>query len=477
MILGRKEGPPYGVPYHIDPFVAPPISEELPPEKPVFRPVIPPKNLIESIGTQMIPVPGAPASAKEADDSQFTEGLPSRLDEAKRKANMESFYDWASKQPPQTQGFQYQRPSTGEFKPVIPPGYKPPEYSMPMLPELEGLPLDNLGQESPARTPQPQPESQVASPSFWQKILGERGSQDEAVRKMRGWQDVAEGLGSMRFTSGAQIRAGMEPLPPFKATGIRTRIEEIQDELSPQERDFIQERFSMQLPEGYKRTQLSKVFPLIASFLAKQMYAEERSEGLALRKENMESLKEERAFRRSMREQAEGRIPEVAMRSITEKGNLLNSIQRLESDFQANPNAAGPIVGRVNQILNKIGIAGTPTTVQIAELASLLSNYARSISGAQIHVTEFDRLGQQLPAMGQIPDNFAALLQRFKQQAESEYDNALKFQHQNKRDIEGFKRPGANYDKIFSKGTLRIPASDTIAIEEATRDGYTVETY
>jgi len=99
-------------------------------------------------------------------------------------------------------------------------------------------------------------------------------------------------------------------------------------------------------------------------------------------------------------------IPESGMNSLKMYSTGIDALQRVRKEFDNLRGEVGPVGGRISKAMLALGL-GTddPALAQLnANTIDALAQYIRSISGAQVHVSEFDRLRPIFPGIAQTPE-------------------------------------------------------------------------
>jgi hypothetical protein len=277
----------------------------------------------------------------------------------------------------------------------------------------------------------------------------------------------------VRGSNAFEKAADIDKQNVLEQEGIRKDI------LTPEQRQFIESSVlpsGTKLPEDYTMSQVEKFMPLFAQQLRKREYGENRE----LRREQMDALADERALRH-------GRLPDKIVSELKDKKNTLDAIERIRQFKDKAPGETGPIVGRINNLLARWGGTSPEVAKLNSEVRSVLSAYGKSISGAAIAEPEMRRLEAQLPQMINPGDTFDALLERFKVQAETDYNNTVDYFGKQGRNVDPYKLSQTEASKSVGTGkvvtivspdgkqTLYIPDSDSENIDGLKKLGWKVK--
>lgn len=270
-------------------------------------------------------------------------------------------------------------------------------------------------------------------------------SRRSRIVNLRMFQGILEGIGG-RGRSGT----------------LGARVKELEDELEVPEIKLLQ-KLGIGVKPGMRLSRLEKLLP--------GGYQNPFAMALRERALDMEGR------RLGMQEGAQGRlleahrrVPDIDRRRLADQQKMLSALDRVEEGFKTAAGETGPIIGRINNLLFRWGFSGPEISTLQSELGTLLASYVRSVSGAQVHVQEFDRLRVLLPQMVQRGDTFKALIDRYRRMVETEHKIDLDYLKKQGREVKPFEG-GGDVTPGGNEFEFEIPASDTEAIEEAKRRG------
>lgn len=292
-------------------------------------------------------------------------------------------------------------------------------------------------------------------------------AKERKLQRTQGLTDIAEGLGNIDFRGvGSMIK--IDPQKPFKAEGLRSLAKRQEDEMTPAERATVEETSGVRFPEGTSWDNAIKYMPNIARLRQTERADEDRDESRDLRREQMGLVQDQRDI-------VNKRVPDKVVGELKEKKNTLDALDRIVKLKGKAGGETGPIVGRINNLLGKWGNTAPEVAALQAEVRGVLSAFGKTVSGAAIAEPEMRRLEQQLPQMINPGDTFDALLERFRTQTETDYDNTVSMYKTQGRDTSGFQRGGAEASspgKYTVGQKVRDPQSGkTLTVKAINPDG------
>lgn len=231
-----------------------------------------------------------------------------------------------------------------------------------------------------------------------------------AIRDLGFARDMADAMG--KITSGAHIRLGLKP------RGFETNAAEANLASATHAKNELGQL--EEVDPGSARSQnlraMWKANPVLQGMAGKVQNFDNMSfqelQGLMPLGRTMieEAGSRERAEMLSGRY---GRLRQPEMTALISIKNGLNAVERLRSSFRKDKDQGGPIEGRLQRALIRVGIAGANEAVTNANAVDMAAQYIKSISGAQVSDQEYKRLMQMIPSISQDPEQFEALLNNF----------------------------------------------------------------
>lgn len=350
--------------------------------------------------------------------------------------------------------------------PEYPSGAEGPMKELGMIrpPELggaaSGLPLaDRSGRASFPGTPF-KPESEdgagqegaedVEEPKFarfmqdYEKRMGEAQKRATMGSIFAGFDKSMAEAANLAGYSGAHIRSGARP-PALSGAGVGQGLMAASESELDMLKNLPGLKIMMsQMMTPYQKGQLAlgrgRLEELAGYHDASLGGAERRDERAERREERMgrqfETTQERLMKAMGLSERRLGRMDEATNKEIRGISYGLDGIRRIREEFKDFRNGSGPVIGRVNKVLSSTGVAPKGFTVMEANVVDLLAQYVRSISGAQVHVSEFERLKKTHPQVYQTPENFEALLDNMEDVLKSRADLVLKLSSAQGRETE-----------------------------------------
>jgi len=209
---------------------------------------------------------------------------------------------------------------------------------------------------------------------------------------------------------------------------------------------------------------------------------------LGVSQDSLEQRKTAHAETEARLNVSQARIPGPSRVILDNQRGVLDDVGRMRDAFKRTGGDTGPIAGRITRLLQRVGNIGEDDAVLLSETENLLSQFAKTISGGAVAESEFRRLVAQLPQLQQKPKTFSALLDRFERMAKDRTVAALEGLEATKHDTSGYRQIFSKYGIGKSRPTpagnaapaptvphLRIPASDTAAIQRAEQLGVSYE--
>jgi hypothetical protein len=340
-------------------------------------------------------------------------------------------------------------------------------------PELERLHQEwlNMVGRAPA---DPRP---AATTEPWERSA----AGEDRIKRLQNLRDIAEGLGSFRATSGAQIRSGVAPRAPMQATDLRRELGEEVDTVTPEE-SLAFKRAGVDVPEGVEWKRLKDMgFTRPPSAYQKESLGLRRDE-LEMERQRYGLAKEHLKERQAGTEMARirlGRPPAGQLDESLAIGRARKFLDLVERDYEEVKAEIGPVFGRLQVAARKFGLDDPRVSRLHAELTDAMGDYLTLKTGAQRGMPEMQFLLTALPKISDANATFEELLRSWRQRLDTEADvRGALFEEL------GYKGSGvereATRDRPAAPARPRqvsIPKNDLEAIRQAQEDGLDVVTY
>ena len=279
-------------------------------------------------------------------------------------------------------------------------------------------------------TPKATPES--AAPKFdIQGILSAMQARDQKVNQMRGQRDFVESLMNVEAPVYAYTKHGVigpREQQPYVAEGIRDRIGDLEDSISPAEAPFYKQMLGADLPPGIRRSQMKEIFPMIsqqASLEAQRLRGQrqdlQHQEQMGLARERM--AQQDRQFGLGEERRTGGLLGPMA-RELTSSKRAIGGLQEAMAKL-GDPSTAGPVVQRWNELKKLIGTDEPRTSEAKAAAATALAVFVKDQSGAQVSNQEIGRWESIVGNANLRPETLQALLGSLLQDAKSNYSMTI----------------------------------------------------
>lgn len=274
------------------------------------------------------------------------------------------------------------------------------------------------------------------------------------VNNLEAWRNVAEGLGNIRVTTGAQIRAGLPPAPPFVAEGIRRDIARAEDQYTPEEAQALNAALNAGIRPGMRRSAIEPAIPSIGTVrraeAAERAAAATRQAGLA------ESRRKE------------AKLSDAQVKDITALDKTLDLLQkvRAEKGSPESPNVnTGPFIETGNNAIGWVpglGDVNPERAAFKARLAGVANAYIHEITGAAASAAEMKRILAALPSMYDDDKTFEAKLSRVIDDMKDYRAHTLENLGSQGKDIEGLQGtiPKTQVGATLEEGGTKVPIYD-----------------
>ena len=347
----------------------------------------------------------------------------------------------------------------------MPTPYK--DYGPPTPESNQGARLDSGASMQTSMAPTPEREIDPI------QVQGEEKDRDRERRRLQGLADIAEGLGSIGrggpYTAGGvMFKQGNRE--PFIAEGIRAEMDRNDDKLTESERNMYGQLMSsvsgqrVDVPKDMTRSRLEQFMkPYMAGMTSfspasimraqamtknadtnaqRQNFTETTVQPWREGEKDQDQILRERSLgvaegNLEQRTMAGARIPNKSEDVLRGYAVGLDSLARVRRQFQDLRGEVGPVQGRIQKVLIAAGAGDKELAALNASTVDALAMYIRSISGAQVHVGEYERLKNLYPGIVQTPEQFEALLDNMEDAYESRLQAEIRLQKANRRDTTG----------------------------------------
>jgi len=312
--------------------------------------------------------------------------------------------------------------------------------------------------------------TQPFSPGELSAIAKVNQDQEAKLRRLRGLRDISEGLGNVRFVTGAHLRSGLYPSsePRYKAEGIREQIAKEEDRLSPDEVAMMSRMLGVpsQNLQNLSSSRLREILPVLSTHLNRKMALEsmdfQRKQNYDLRKQNSERIRAQDAKDIAGYDTALDLIDQIELEQPKYSTGILDELgSKTREILPTVTGALGDATGRA-AFRQKVIVQ--------------LNDYINVLSGKATTAAEAARLRSAVPSMWDQEDIFVSKLRSLRGEIENARKNRLEALQSSKRDVSGFDMGGDSVMMIDSKGNeypVRADAVDA-AIEAAKAQGETL---
>lgn len=358
------------------------------------------------------------------------------------------------------------RPAAQNVRDYVAKKYNIEDREGDWMPDAEGAPVEAKPAETfPEPTVTPDQDTTEARNALQEQITPRTSSISDAVRshiltKQQGYESTLKDARRLSSAGDAMVRIGqsLANIGPgsygaveLESSGPTAQVQDLEDQMTPNEKQMIKDTLGIDVPEGLSFSRFKTMFPQIAGYFrskeAAKAESEDRQAALDIRKQSMENLQEERAQRKEQRDLLMGRMPDKEVERLRDIDNTLGAVDVLDQKVTQDPSLIGPVVGRLNPLLKKMGLDNPERSVAAAEAQALLVNWMKQISGVAISEQEARRLMETMANTTQTPETFHALLKSFKDRMNRDYANTLKFFKQQGRNVAPFEKPGMNLEE------------------------------
>lgn len=388
-------------------------------------------------------------------------------------------------------------------KPQIPVSKpKPAPVAAPQAPE-QGKSLEEISKDMPTDFSRPAPQTAAAAGPTSSELFRQAQQRDNEAQDIADWLKIGNQIGGgFAMQSSEDIAQRNKIADAIGASGQRNvkqltqQIEfEKQDpssSYSKKARQFLKDKFNIDLPEDISVAQLDATFmgPALKSFEAtekrkaealqhtldfqnKQLLQKERLEAEAKSRQDnirlqaqllepfrLEKLQADREKLDEKREEKR-KLSNDQTKSINELDTLLDNLKKLEVEKKVGEDGGTPIdTGRISAGLNTVagfvGLDDPKITAFRASLGQNLADYIRSISGATVTPQEREFLTINTPNFKDNDEQFNRKMTAF----------INKVADIRKRHISGYKNQGknvSNFEQRKELDELDQPKEDSLA--------------
>jgi hypothetical protein len=262
-----------------------------------------------------------------------------------------------------------------------------------------------------------------------------------------------------KFATGKDLKFQQPTRDP-----LQRQIEEREDIMKPEEIELFS-RYGIEIPEGMKRSQVMKMFPI----LSRQIMSPYEEASLKERKEEgkrserrielsklAEERKQEAEERRRLTKLWERKkLPATSMKEVSGINTTIDMAERLQDVYLDTGYEASRIQGRLDTWLTRWGLAGPTVSEIMGEIKAIQSQHGRFLSGLRLTDFEFRQIAQQLPQAYQRGDTFQTMLKRFLSELKTRRRNIYEPYRDAGYDMSGYRGSGEMrpQDEAYIGGT------------------------
>lgn len=274
---------------------------------------------------------------------------------------------------------------------------------------------------------------------------------------LRGLQSADEAFRGMDWTTAHAQALGVRPRRPMGPDpALQGRIEDINDELSPAERDMVRSKWGFDPGPAARWSRVSDVLPVLtAQMRTDKLYGEGSYYGskenrlwqqFELDKTAEGRRKEQGTERIELAKKGFSRVPDVDRRAIAGFDLTIERLGNLKGEYESVLGSFGPVAGRWTELARKLPWVSNYTDPEavrtMADMNFLTSQFIYDMTGKQLNESEMRRLQAVLPQAWDNPENFRAVLDGIEETIRSKREIQILNLEKQGRDVTPFRTAG-----------------------------------